>query len=191
MSRLILPNICSNIIDMGDTDGRPLRDEPMTAHLSDQAERLLTTVGTPEMMEAAGGLRLTALSIRRLLMRPLATNTSLQMGPSVPDPELRRAELADLAVDVVTATDYLIRLLSSPAVTASRLTLASQATLGHGEGYSGELIVDMLTRRQLDARGTAVRLGMRLLSQLSSDVAQSGGGRFDGVKSQADEHNSA
>ena len=166
------------MVCMGHMDGPRLADEPMTTHLGDQAEQLLTAGGTPEMMEAARSLRLTALSIRRLLMRPLISGTSLQMGPSVPDPELRRAELADLAVDVVTAADYLMRLLSSPAVTASRLTLASQATPGSDKGYSDEETFDMLTRRQLDARGTAVRLGMRLLSQLSSDVAQAGNGRL-------------
>lgn len=166
-------------------DGLRLADEPMTAHLGDQADQLLTASDTPEMMEAARSLRLTALSIRRLLMRPLVTGTSLQMGPSAPDPELRRAVLADLAVDVVTATDYLMRLLSSPAVTASRLALASQAGPGGGEGNSDEETFDLLTRRQLDARGTAVRLGMRLLSQLSSDVAQAGDGRSNGVNPQS------
>jgi len=99
------------------------------------------------------------------------------MGPSIPDPELRRAQLADLAVDVVTAADYLMRLLSSPSVTASRLALAGRAGLGGGEGYSDEETFDLLTRRQLDARGAAVRLGMRLLSQLRSDVAQAGEAR--------------
>lgn len=173
--------------NMWDVHGHRLADWPTIADLGDQAEQLLTASGTPEMMEAARSLRLIALSIRRLLMRPLATGTSLQMGPSVPDPELRRAELADLAVDVVTATDYLMRLLSGPAVTASRLVLAGRAGSGGGEGYSDEETFDLLTRRQLDARGTAVRLGMRLLSQLSSDVAQAGNGRPNGASPQASE----
>lgn len=163
--------------DMRDVDGNRLADEPVTLELGDQAEQLLTASGTPEMMEAARSLRLTALSIRRLLTHPHVTGTSLQMGPSIPDPELRRAQLADLAVDVVTAADYLMRLLSSPPVTASRLALAGRAGLGGGEGYSDEETFDLLTRRQLDARGAAVRLGMRLLSQLRSDVAQAGEAR--------------
>jgi hypothetical protein len=137
---------------MPHVDGRRLADESMTAQLGDQAEELLTASGAPEMMEAARSLRLTALSIRRLLMRPLVMGTSPQMVASVLDPELRRAELADLTVDVVTAADYLMRLLSSPGVTASRLTLASHAGPGGVAGYSDEDTFDMLTRRQLDAR---------------------------------------
>ena len=46
----------------------------------------------------------------RLLMRPAIADTFLQLAPSVPNPELRRMELADLATDVVTATDYLLSL---------------------------------------------------------------------------------
>ena len=175
-------------------DGHGLSDEPMTAahlRLGDQAEQLLTASGTPEMREAAKGLRLTALSIRRQLTRPLLAGTSLQMDPSVPDPELRRAELADLAVDVVTAADYLMGLLTSPAVMTSRLVLASQARPGRSAGYSDLETLDLLTRRQLDARGTAVRLGMRLLSQLRSDVAQARDGRPHEADLQADEHSSA
>jgi hypothetical protein len=159
----------------------------MRADLGDQAEQLLAASSTPEMMKAATSLRETALSIRRLLTRPFATGMPPQMDPSVLEPELRRAELADLAVDVVTATDYLIRLLGSPAVTASRLSLADRADPG-GEGYSDEETFDMLTRRQLDARGTAVRLGMRLLSQLNSDVARADNGLSSDVRPQASEH---
>jgi hypothetical protein len=155
-------------------DGRELADGPtagMNLRLGDQAEQLLTASGTPEMIEAAKGLRLTALSIRRLLLRPLLTNRSLQMDPSIPDPELRRAELAELAVDVVTATDYLLRLLIAPAVTTPRLILADDAGTGRRTHYSSAEAIDGLTRRRLDARGTAVRLGMHLLSGLHSDVA--------------------
>jgi len=46
----------------------------------------------------------------------------------------------------------------------------------------------LLTRRQLDARGTAVRLGMRLLSQLNSDVARADNGLSSDVRPQASEH---
>ena len=80
--------------------------------LGNQADELLAATTVPEMIEAAKGLRQTALRIRRLLMRPLFTATFIQFDPSVPDPEFRRMELADLAVDVVTATDYLLSLLT-------------------------------------------------------------------------------
>jgi hypothetical protein len=141
----------------------------MRAGVSDQAEQLLTASSPAELIEAARGLREMALSIRRQLMYPFATGTSLQLDPSVPEPEVRRAELADLAVDVITATDYLLRLLSSPTVMASQLTLADQAG-SRSSSYSDMDASDLLARRQLDARGTVVRLGMRLLSQLNKDV---------------------
>ena len=92
-------------------------------------EQLLAASGTPEMAEAAKGLRLTALNVRRLLTRPLLTQPPLQLDPSLPDPELRRAELADLAVDVVDATDYLLRLLAAPPAMTSRLALAGDAAM--------------------------------------------------------------
>jgi hypothetical protein len=57
-------------------------------------EQLLAASGTPEMAEAAEGLRLTALNVRRLLTRPLLTQPPLQLDPFLPDPELRRTELA-------------------------------------------------------------------------------------------------
>jgi hypothetical protein len=155
-----------------DADGLP--DEPITAvhqRLGNQAERLLAASGTPEMVEAADGLRRAALSMQRLLMHPLFMKASIQMDPSVPDPELRRAELADLAVDVVTASDYLLRLLSAPSAATPRLTLASAAGASHGPRYSDEDTFDRLTRQRLDARGAAVRLGMRLISAVHSDVA--------------------
>ena len=142
----------------------------MRVNASDQAEQLLMASSPGELMTAARSLREMALDVRRQLVHPFAPGTSLQLDPTVPEPELRRAELADLAVDVVTATDYLIRLLSGPAIMASRLVLADPAGLG-GEGSSDEQAFDRQARRQLDARGAAVRLGTRLLSQLSQDVA--------------------
>jgi hypothetical protein len=151
------------------TNGPPSTDG-LTAvvrpHLGDQAEQLLTATDTAGMMEAAQALRLTALDMRQRLMRPLPKDISDQKDLSTPDPELRRTELADLAVDVVTAADYLLRLLAAPAVTTSRFTLAGEADAGRFDEES----FDRLTRRRLDARGTAVRLGMRLLAELRSDV---------------------
>jgi hypothetical protein len=149
-------------------------DERTTAvrqELTDQAEHLLAASGTPEMAEAAKGLRLTALNVRKLLTRPPLTPPPLQLDPSLPDPELRRAELADLAVDVVGATDYLLRLLAAPPAMTSRLALAGDAGHDRGRAYAEEESADRLIRRRLDARGTAVRLGMRLIAGLRSDVA--------------------
>jgi hypothetical protein len=114
---LKLSNACSIIYPTATLDGDRPADEQATAvrqELADQAEQLLAASGTPEMAEAAKGLRLTALNVRRLLTRPLFTQPPLQLDPSLPDPELRPAELADLAVDVVGATDYLLRLLAAP-----------------------------------------------------------------------------
>ncbi len=83
--------------------------------LGDQADALLEASDVPGMQRAAADLRETALNIRRLLMRPVLTNQFLRLAPTVMDPEIRRMELADLAVDVVTATDYLLSLLGAPA----------------------------------------------------------------------------
>ena len=158
---------------MPDADVGGLPDEPMTAlhlRLGSQAELLLAASGTSEMMQAARGLRLAALGIQRILMHPLFTDRSLQMDPSIPDPEMRHARLAELAVDVVTATDYLLSLLTAPSVTIPRLVLASEAGSCRRADYSGAETFDRLTRQRLDARGEAVRVGMRLLSGLYGDA---------------------
>jgi hypothetical protein len=60
-----------------------------------------------------------------------------------PDPARLAARQADKAVDVVTALDYLIILLRTPA--------------------DDEEALDLLTRRRLDARAAAVREGTWLL----------------------------
>lgn len=79
--------------------------------LGDQAEALLGATTTDEMQTAARELRDTALGIRRLLMRPVLADAYIKLAPTVLDPERRRIELADLAVDVVTAADYLLSVL--------------------------------------------------------------------------------
>ncbi len=132
---------------------------------------LLAASSVWEMNEAAKSLRLTATGVGRMLTRPLSMDTSLQFDPSVLDPERRRIELADLAVDVVTAVDYLLSLLENPATRSSSLVLADEARLGVERNLSDEGDYDRLVRRRLDARGTAVRLGMRLLGRLGCDVA--------------------
>lgn len=158
---------------MPDADVGGMPDEPMTAlhlRLGNQAEQLLAASDTPEMMEAAQGLRLAALRIQHILMHPLFSDTSLPMDPSIPGPEARHAKLADLAVDVVTATDYLLKLLVAPPAATSRLVLASEASGWRRADYSDAETFDRLTRQRLDARGAAVCVGMRLLSGLYSGV---------------------
>ena len=137
--------------------------------LGDQADVLLNAATIPEMT-AAQQLRLTAFDVRHLLMHPVLTNAYLQFDPSVLDPEQRRMELADLATDVATATDYLLSLLATPA-SISPLILDSEAGFGRGRDSADAEALDRLTRQRLEARATAVRLGVRLLSGLRSDVA--------------------
>lgn len=135
--------------------------------LGDQAEALLTASSVWEINEAAKRLRLTAISVSRLLTRPSSSETFLQFDPSVRDPEQRRMDLADLAVEVVTAVDYLLSLQDPSVTTSPPFILAGESGLDIGRNFPG----DRLTRRRLDARGAAVRLGMRLLGRLSCDVA--------------------
>jgi hypothetical protein len=83
---------------------------------------------------------------------------------------LRHAEIADLAVDVVTAVDYLLNLLDTPVTPSPRMSLAGDARSGRGYGQVGDDAFDWLIRRQLDARGAAVRVGARLIDGLLTDV---------------------
>lgn len=139
----------------------------MRAELDDHAEQLLTAIDASAMMGAAKNLRTAALEMRRDLTRPSLRDSLLELDPTVPDPELRRRELADLAVDVVAATDYLLRLLAAAPTMPPRLILASDTPCEQGHGYADEEKFDRLVRRQLDARSTAVRLGMRLITELN------------------------
>ena len=121
------------------------------------------------MTEAAQGLLEAALSAWRVLTRPTSGDIRIVMDPVLPDPERWRADLAELAVNVVTAADYLLILLSSasaapPRRFLSRATAAQQARTDP-EAYGRQ------TRRRLDARGEAVCLGIRLRSALRSHVA--------------------
>lgn len=132
---------------------------------------LLTATTVWDMTEAAKMLRLTATGVGRMLTRPVSMGTSLQFDPSVADPERRRMELADLAVDVVTAVDYLLSLLECSTARSSPLILGDEAGVGSGHDISDQGAYDRLVRRRFDARGNAVRLGMRLLGRLGCDVA--------------------
>jgi hypothetical protein len=139
--------------------------------LGDQADVLLDATGVPEMEAAAQTLRQTALSIRRLLMRPVLGEACIKLAPSVLDPERRRMELADLAVDVVTAADYLLSLLGAPVTTSPPLLLERELGSDHGHGPSDADAFVRLTQRRLDARAIAAKRGMRPLEGLRGDVA--------------------
>lgn len=157
----------------------PYEDRPPERHirrvigpaLADQAGALLEASSVPGMERAARELRQIALDMRKLLVGPVLADKSLQLAPSVPDPESRRMELADLAVDVITAADYLLSLLETPRSPSSRFVLDARSDSYPGYGLAGGDLVDRLNRRRFDARNTAVRLGMRLLGALHSDVA--------------------
>jgi hypothetical protein len=138
--------------------------------LGDQAELLLAARSAPDMKEAAHRLRALALGVRRLLASPAARDALLVLSPSAEDPELRHAEIANLAVDVVTAVDYLLNLLDTPVTPLPRLSLAGDSRSGRGHGHAGDDASDWLIRKQLDARGAAVRVGARLIDGLISDV---------------------
>jgi hypothetical protein len=137
--------------------------------LGTQTEALLTARSVPEMSVAAERLRLTAFSVRDLFMRPPFSETCPRLAPSMLDSELRRMELAEHAMDVITAVDYLLSLLSAPAGISRHLALANEAGSCCQHGASDNDAVDRLTRRRLDARAIAVRMGMRLLARLRSE----------------------
>jgi hypothetical protein len=116
------------------------------------------------MLEAAAMLRRTALGMRRLVAHPLAAQVLAVLleepGKPCRDPGRLAAGLADQAVDVVTALDYLIYLLHTPA--------------------AGEEDLDRLTRRRLDARAAAVRQGVRLLAMQPAGLLIAAGQAGDG-----------
>ena len=143
---------------------------PSHPELGDQAEALLAARSPADMKQAAHRLRAVALSVRRQIANPRSEDTLLRLGPLVPDPEPRLAEFADLAVDVVTAVDYLLSLLDGPTTAPPHLVLAGDAGLGPGRGPVCD-VHDWLVRKQLDARGATVRVGSRLISGLLSDVS--------------------
>jgi hypothetical protein len=134
--------------------------------LGSQADELLAASTVPEMDIAARKLRLTTLDVRRLLADPPPPADPVRLGPDFPDQKSRRMELADLAVDVVAAVDYLLSLLAASAARPPQLVLASETGLNFGHSSADDAALDQLVRRRLDARGAAVRLGMRLFAGL-------------------------
>jgi hypothetical protein len=145
------------------------------AELSGHVQALLEATGVPEMAEAARWLRTDAARVVRLLTRaqPLA---GLKPAPSVTDPAERQAELAGLAVGLTNAVDYLLNLLDSSASASAPFILADD-TGWSLEGSRADGARDRLTRLRLDARGAAVRQGMRLLGSITCESPQLGGPR--------------
>jgi hypothetical protein len=141
--------------------------------VSHQVEALLSAVGGPEMSDAATDLRRTVASVRQVLVSPSPDDASLKLISAGRNPKKRRAELADLALDTITAVDYLLSLLNSPASSPPRLVLSREFDGGARPGFSLEDEFSRLTRQQLDARATTVRLGTRLTSELHSAITRS------------------
>jgi hypothetical protein len=135
--------------------------------VGDQVDTLMRSRSYDEMRAATGALRQLALDVRQMLMDPLL-GTELGLQVSAVDAERRRFELADLAIDVTTATDYLLNIIAeSPANERSRYS----AERDHGSNPRPQQSYDedrndQRYRRALDARATAVRLGGRLLRVL-------------------------
>jgi hypothetical protein len=135
----------------------------------DQVENLSCSRTYAEIRTAARDLRNMGLDARRMLMDPqLGTELALQLGI---DPERTRDELVNLAIDVVTATDYLLWLADDKPL-QGRTGLSAEKDLGAAAlpsdpaGRSAE--DDLRYRRVLDARAVAVRLGGELLRELRS-----------------------
>ena len=51
----------------------------------------------------------------RVLTHPVLSASFIQISPGVHDPEQRRRQLADLAVNAVTAVDYLLTFFTDPS----------------------------------------------------------------------------
>lgn len=145
--------------------GRPDPDE--------QVQELSSASDYEKMQPAAENLRGIGLDARRMLMDPqLGNELALQLGTI--DPERRRFELADLAIDVVTATDYLLYLIAGRSPSSHR-RFSAEADLGvptaiRSSPPDSNADEDLRYRRVLDSRATAVRLGGRLLRALRSET---------------------
>lgn len=134
---------------------------------------LLGATGVPEMGEAARRLRSDAARVVGLLTRaqPLADLNPALLGT---DPVERQEELAGLAVGLTNAVDYLLNLLDASASASSSFVLADD-TGWSLEGSRADGARDRLMRLRLDARGAAVRQGMRLLGSIVCESRQLGG----------------
>lgn len=141
--------------------------------LEDRIDVLLATSSAPDMDVAAREIRLTALEVRRLLMRAPLSAPLFKLRASVPDQRQLRVELADLAVDIVAAVDYLLSLLTASATRSVQFILGDEAGPNLGHSSSNDAAIDRLIRRRLDARGGVVRLVMRLVAGLRADFPTS------------------
>lgn len=137
--------------------------------VGDQADALLLAEGVQEMIAAAKRLRDTAIGVRRLLLRPFLADTFLQIqemsGAPFQDRDWLRTEMADQAVDVVTAVDYLLFLLHTQP-RSGQLNLGGDSSSERMQSRTDEEALDWLTRRRLVARGEAVTQGQRMLAAL-------------------------
>jgi hypothetical protein len=136
--------------------------------LGGHVEAVISDQTVDGVREAAGHLRNAALSLRlmltdRLLGMRLVFNTS-----AFSDPARIRAELADLAIDVVTATDYLLATLGPHAGSSQSFSLL-EGTGGGSQLNLDDETRDRLLRRQLDARANVARLSQRLFSAIRRD----------------------
>lgn len=136
--------------------------------LGDQVEELHSAGTFTAMKPRAESLRRIALNARRMLMDPqLGVELVEQLGTV--DPERRRLEIADLAIDVVTATDYLLHLVNQDEHTSRATYSAGSGTSSSNRAIEGEN-EDARFARALDSRAAAVRLGGRLLYALRQDT---------------------
>jgi hypothetical protein len=128
------------------------------------AGSLLEAETVPEVRKAARDLREAAIGIWRLLTQPVLADSFIQISPAVQDPERRRRQLADLAVNVVTAVDYLLNFLPASSDEPEDFELRPDHVPDDGPAVR-------LIQRRLDARATAVKVGGRFLDGLRRDVA--------------------
>ena len=127
--------------------------------------RLLLRADTiPGMRTAAQDLREATIGIWCLLTHPVLSASFIQISPAVHDPEQRRRQLADLAVNVVTAVDYLLNFLTDSSDEVEEFKLRPDHVTDEGPAVR-------LMQRRLDARSTAVKVGVRFLDGLHRDIA--------------------
>jgi hypothetical protein len=129
-------------------------------------DRLLSATGPAEMTRAAQDLLEAALSAWRVLTGP---PSGIVPDPAIPDPDRWRDQLAAMALNAVTATDYLLVLLST-AAPARRWRFPWRPAAARQAGTDTEAS-NRLARHRLDARAEAVRQGARLGSALRGGLA--------------------
>jgi len=137
-----------------------------------QVDTLAEARSYDDIRSATGGLRRVALDARRMLMDPqLGTELGLQV--SALDAERRRLELADLAIEVVAASDYLLNLVGELPVTEDHAYSAerSHRNRRHDPASNTPDWDDARYPRVVDAKADLLRIGGRLLLFLRRDSA--------------------